>query len=617
MSFSGQSIGTTLARNAATPGVRPFAAIALAAALIPAAAFAQGGSRNKYFPLDQNAPPGVAGQWTTAGRRSPAPCALQIIRVELPGDDGQVTFYQPDGAGSSLDAPAVAAVQVGSVYRLKLAHMAAYPGVELYPTVELLDRLHPPRGRETEFPIPVAFTEQEIRLAIQGRMVTKVLYLEQPDRAAPVRNTTLDRTHFALPRDNALVLADEAGRPMALVRLGARVPDLRRPEPGFFGSGGALEPLSAESGRAARQTSAKARSRRPGSAVQQVGYETDKSSPRGAKGPIVRTAADPRMPADCPACPTDCPTNCPLDERFPDEYLCDGGDHGLPVHYSDTQMLGLESEDTVVEFVEDDGKRRVKPSNKVCIYSPRFAAIVSISGAIEDIGGGRPTAAFASVRGVGLNSRDLTVAHEQREMLERFDTRERGSGLQSGAGAFEFDRPEAIHGHIHAATPVGFHGFLQTGKLHKNEAAHLMQKVQAAVAWTRNQNPMVAATVEPANELRARFTPSELVGQENRHKGRAKLRIVKLADKEIAAPGDVITFKIRFDNIGDRPVTQVVIVDNLTPRLEYVEDSATCTKPGEIITADNGEGSLILRWELEEPLAARDGGVITFQARVR
>lgn len=226
------------------------AAAAGALGLFPAIASAQGPTSNRYFPLNQNTAPGVASQWSTAARRNLA-CGPQWIRVELPGSGGQVAFYtQPDGTATTLAAPAVAAVHVGSVYRFKISDMADRPGVELYPTVELLDRLHPPRGRETEFPVPIAFTEQEIEYAIEGRLVTKVIYLEQPNRAAPVRNTTAERTHFAEPRENILVRADIAGRPMAIVRLGARVPDRHAPEPGFFGTGAPIQFLPATATRA-------------------------------------------------------------------------------------------------------------------------------------------------------------------------------------------------------------------------------------------------------------------------------------------------------------------------------------------------------------------------------
>jgi uncharacterized repeat protein (TIGR01451 family) len=340
--------------------------------------------------------------------------------------------------------------------------------------------------------------------------------------------------------------------------------------------------------------------------------------PAAPRSAIQQVSAEVRMPLGCPPTSRNCPANCSgLDERYPDEYLCDGGDRGLPVHYSGPKMLGLESEDTVVEFENEDGKRRVQPANKVCIYSPRFASIVSVSGAVEDVGGGRPVQAVASVRGMGLKSRDVSVAQNQNEMTERLITRSRGSGLKSESATQEFERPETIQGYIHTMRPLVSYGFLKTGMIRQREGAWLAKSIQSAAAWTRDQNPAIAGTTDSVGEIKGRFTPDEYVGRENRFNGKGKLRIVKLADKEIAAPGDVITFKIRFDNIGDREVGHVVIADNLTPRLEYVEDSATCDKNGQLRTEENGEGSLILRWELDDPLPGRSGGVVTFQARVR
>jgi uncharacterized repeat protein (TIGR01451 family) len=160
-------------------------------------------------------------------------------------------------------------------------------------------------------------------------------------------------------------------------------------------------------------------------------------------------------------------------------------------------------------------------------------------------------------------------------------------------------------------------GFLQTGQLRQSDEARLAVSIQSAANWTRDQNPVIAASSQQGNELRSHFRDQELVGRENRFNGKARLRVVKLADKAIAEPGDIVTFTIRYDNIGDREVHAVVIVDNLTPRLEYIEDSATCDSNGVLETEDNGEGSLILRWVLDEPLAGRAGGVVTFQARVR
>ena len=126
---------------------------------------------------------------------------------------------------------------MGSIYRIKISDLPDFPGAELYPTVELIDRLHPPRGREIEFAIPILLTAEEIAMALEGRLVTKVIYLEQPDRAAPVRNTNAARNRVAEPRENLLAIADEAGRPMVIVRVGGRLPDAAASESGFFGFG--------------------------------------------------------------------------------------------------------------------------------------------------------------------------------------------------------------------------------------------------------------------------------------------------------------------------------------------------------------------------------------------
>ncbi|MSR56594.1 MAG: DUF11 domain-containing protein [Planctomycetaceae bacterium] len=363
--------------------------------------------------------------------------------------------------------------------------------------------------------------------------------------------------------------------------------------------------------------------------LQQVQYEIEnppslkKRPTPSADRAIERVAAEAWMPLDCPSCPS-CPSDgqsgCPCvadcqDGRFPDEYLCDGGDRDLPVHYSNDEMQGLDSEDTVAEFYDDEGRRRVRATNKVCFYAPRFAAVEVISAALADVGGDRPTQSIASDRGSALRAREASVAQNQNDMMERLVTRSRGSSLLSADIPEELDRPQGVQGHVHSLTPLESYSFLSSGQLTKVEGPWLAKCIQSAVALTRDQNPVITAVADGPGELTSRFSPEEFVGRENQL--RRKLRIVKLADTEVAAQGDVVTFKIRFDNLGDVEIRKVVIVDNLTPRLEYVEDSATCDREGEFFTDDNGDGSLILRWELDKPLPGRTGGVVTFKARVR
>jgi len=63
------------------------------------------------------------------------------------------------------------------------------------------------------------------------------------------------------------------------------------------------------------------------------------------------------------------------------EYLCDGGDFGLPVGVrADWTVDGLEQEDAVAHYDTLDGRIVVTPSNRVCVYAPRFAAVRRVEG---------------------------------------------------------------------------------------------------------------------------------------------------------------------------------------------------------------------------------------------
>ncbi|MCH2595021.1 MAG: DUF11 domain-containing protein, partial [Pirellulales bacterium] len=96
-----------------------------------------------------------------------------------------------------------------------------------------------------------------------------------------------------------------------------------------------------------------------------------------------------------------------------------------------------------------------------------------------------------------------------------------------------------------------------------------------------------------------------------------RLRLIKLASTGFAHPGDEIEFTLRFDNIGSREMGNVTIVDNLTNRLEYVPESAKSSLEADFSTEPNSGGSSVLRWEIKDPLAAGQGGILQFKCRVR
>ncbi|MBX3440954.1 MAG: hypothetical protein KF774_01010 [Planctomyces sp.] len=202
--------------------MRPFALCLLA--LLPlGAAVAEAQSSPRYYPLDHRVP-GQAGQWQTTIDRT-RQGKLQVVEFLLP-DGGHVSH----AAGSDeapIAAPATTDLLVGRVHRFRISDLEEFPGIELYPSVEMLDHLHAPAGLERDFPVPIAITAEDIEAAIQNRLVTKVVYLEQPDLALPEPQNDGPHTTEFSPRANLLKVADERGRPIAILRLGGRRPDPR------------------------------------------------------------------------------------------------------------------------------------------------------------------------------------------------------------------------------------------------------------------------------------------------------------------------------------------------------------------------------------------------------
>lgn len=175
-----------------------------------------------FVPMNQQTPPGVYGHYMTAGR-STRP-ALQPVQLVTPGA-AQVTVYgvsQP--AGLTLTTEDTFAVEVGTVYRLKVEGIETLPGVAIYPTIELVDRLHPPEGRAAEFPIQIEITADEIEAALTDRLVTKVIYV-RPRHAlqTTIRGSQLPTVEIH-NSENVVEAAIQQGRPIAVVRIGGRTP---------------------------------------------------------------------------------------------------------------------------------------------------------------------------------------------------------------------------------------------------------------------------------------------------------------------------------------------------------------------------------------------------------
>jgi len=198
-----------------------FAICSLPVFLAPAAAQQP---KAQYMFQSQN-PPGAVGQMRLQ-RGGPVVGYYQPVELTAPkgitialADQGDWTDPSERGVFSGM--------QIGVPYRVKLANLPEhFRNQECYPTIEIIDRTYAPVGLERRFPIPIVFNEDDLRLATDGLLVTRVVYVEDPQQALPGKQMPGDQLwHDAGPKANALEVADRLGRPVAIVRIGGRTPN--------------------------------------------------------------------------------------------------------------------------------------------------------------------------------------------------------------------------------------------------------------------------------------------------------------------------------------------------------------------------------------------------------
>ncbi len=183
---------------------------------------------------------------------------------------------------------------------------------------------------------------------------------------------------------------------------------------------------------------------------------------------------------------------------------------------------------------------------------------------------------------------------------------------QKGIELANEQRPAALYDRL---KPYEDFTFIRSGIVSSADLALLAQRVQAAIVWTGDQAIQVTLDNRHATPLEGNDHAQAVFAVDVPNNPR--LQVCKIASTNNARPGETVDFTIRFDNVGDQKIGNVTIVDSLTTRLELVPDSAQASVKATFSTSRNTAGSLILRWELADPLAAGAGGVVRFQCKVR
>lgn len=257
------------------------------------------------------------------------PAPLLAGRVMVPAGV-KVTVLPGAPQAKSFDAQVVVGFRPGYAYRLELSNLPGYPGVNLYPTLEVVGSLVPRSGMNfLDFPAPVYLSTGDIERVMRGGMVMKAVYLEDPTRAVPAQSRADMPIELGeATEEDAIKAALNNGRLVAVLRVGDRKPD--------------LEELT--------------RFALPGTVL----FPGEKT-----------LAAPPRMPY-LPTFPV--PLYDPAIGPKPatEECFIDGNDVGPRIGIGPGGRLGgLDPTDVALEYTAD-GKRRVSTSNAVCICSPRY-----------------------------------------------------------------------------------------------------------------------------------------------------------------------------------------------------------------------------------------------------
>lgn len=526
--------------------------------------------------------------------------------VETPDDPpSQESWFQLGPSSEPKRSQLLLGIELGQAYRVRIRGIPGLDNSELYPSVELLDRLTPPVGKELDFPIPLELTQQELRDAAAGNFVIKVIYIEDPKAPLQGGATKNDILPYfeVMKHEDPLHLASVLGRPVAMVRVGAVHPDEAGDADTFFF--GHPPVVRYDEGREAVR--------------KLIGF-------RQRSAPMVRLASarlddcpDQNLEVMDPAEAYDVPLDAPCYRKPPranaDEYICDGGDAELLARVDRLgNFAGLSESDTVASYRTPSGRQRVVASSQACIYAPRFAATRKIIHL--EVNEQAQLAANVQHQEV---AEDAAVTDAGRPatsyvMPQRNSSTKVMHAVQDRLPSRLVDRVLAPAENNQGEVPWQQEWRTRAGTVRDLDQLAIHVGRHNAVEWSSSLELQVIIDDEEAIALNRVRAANEGVLYEAGEG--AQLKLVKTASRADAGIGDVVSFSLKFTNAGPEPIQQLVIVDNLPTRLAYVESSQESSHASEFSTATNA-GTTLLKWAFVQPLNPGDEGVITFDCTVR
>jgi uncharacterized repeat protein (TIGR01451 family) len=253
-------------------------------------------------------------------------------------------------------------------------------------------------------------------------------------------------------------------------------------------------------------------------------------------------------------------------------------------------------------------------SNCACVYSPRFASVREIIRPLEEaspVGPGGLAADTVVEADVG---RQPVWGSTQRIAPEAARKAQPGVAVEERLPPLAVDQAEIPHAEENAELPAERIADDQPEALLRTQRPLLKVGFDVPMAWT---------CVRAANVLLNDQTPDVISADRGtatlrfEEPGRCELTLCKRSGSDTARIGEELDFTIYLLNSGDRPLTDIVLVDALPRRLELLPKTAASSLTADFTTETGDDGSVVLKWRFTGTLQPGEAGFVRFRTVVR
>ncbi len=299
-----------------------------------------------------------------------------------------------------------------------------------------------------------------------------------------------------------------------------------------------------------------------------------------------------------------------------DEYLCDGGD-GLYRGSADSlDQRGIEPSDTIAQFDGEFSRGHVVASNRVCIYSPRFASTRKVIHVRQEEVLARVGGLYERTRAAAESRPALASIVAQDFAPQDQISQSMNHELYESTMGLLLDDVDVLAESSDRIIPFESRRAVETIQLDGCQQLIEDQNTIEVLQWTNIDSVELAIDGRTASSI-TNVGPPASVYTYAVNRDEPQLRLEKSVSTGAAEPGDTIDITIHYQNIGETPINNLRIVDNLATRFEFVPDSNESTRRALFSHSDNSVDSVKLVWEIRETIEPQQAGEVQFRCKIR